>query len=201
MNKTGRIVTETNVHFLTDAELQEWNDAVDEYHQKVVLSDQRKQTLLSILAFFTLSRFQIDERLADVPVPLLRLERNRFIRRRRGEYEKQEHDDCASRDSHLRLGCGEADRRRTGRRRTCLGCTQISPQASDFSRERSAQIMAKSIFCFCLLHTSMRVVKKKYLHCVTSFLQFADDLVTWVDAPVHILPTLRIENPCFASTV
>jgi hypothetical protein len=35
MNKTGRIVTETNVHFLTDAELQEWNDAVDEYHQKV----------------------------------------------------------------------------------------------------------------------------------------------------------------------
>jgi hypothetical protein len=35
MNKTGRIVTETNVHFLADAELQEWNDAVDEYHQKV----------------------------------------------------------------------------------------------------------------------------------------------------------------------
>src|SRR5580658_2320359 len=35
MNKTGRIVTETNVHLLTDAELQEWNDAVDEYHQKV----------------------------------------------------------------------------------------------------------------------------------------------------------------------
>jgi hypothetical protein len=35
MNKTGRIVTETNVHFLTDAEFQEWNDAVDEYHQKV----------------------------------------------------------------------------------------------------------------------------------------------------------------------
>jgi hypothetical protein len=35
MNKTGRIVTETNLHFLTDAELREWNDAVDEYHQKV----------------------------------------------------------------------------------------------------------------------------------------------------------------------
>ncbi len=35
MNKTGRIVTETNLHSLTDAELQEWNDAVDEYHQKV----------------------------------------------------------------------------------------------------------------------------------------------------------------------
>ena len=33
MNKTGRIVTETNMQFLTDAELQEWNDAVDEYHQ------------------------------------------------------------------------------------------------------------------------------------------------------------------------
>jgi len=29
MNKTGRIVTETNAQFLTDAELQEWNDAVD----------------------------------------------------------------------------------------------------------------------------------------------------------------------------
>ena len=39
------------------------------------------------------------------------------------------------------------------------------------------------------------------IHCVTSFLQFADELVTCVDAPVHILPTLRIENPCFASTV
>jgi hypothetical protein len=35
MNKTGRIVTETNLHCLTDAELLEWNDAVDEYHQKV----------------------------------------------------------------------------------------------------------------------------------------------------------------------
>ena len=30
MNKTGRIVTETNAQFLTDAELQEWHDAVDE---------------------------------------------------------------------------------------------------------------------------------------------------------------------------
>jgi hypothetical protein len=39
MNKTGRIVTETNVHSLTDAELQEWNDAVDEYHQKVEAGD------------------------------------------------------------------------------------------------------------------------------------------------------------------
>ncbi len=34
MNKTGRIVTETNAQFLTDAELQEWHDAVDEYHQR-----------------------------------------------------------------------------------------------------------------------------------------------------------------------
>ena len=39
MNKAGRIVTETNVPFLTDAELQEWNDAVDEYHQKVEAGD------------------------------------------------------------------------------------------------------------------------------------------------------------------
>jgi hypothetical protein len=35
MNKTGRIVTETNAQFLTDAELQEWHDAVDEYHQRI----------------------------------------------------------------------------------------------------------------------------------------------------------------------
>jgi hypothetical protein len=30
MNKTDRIVTEQNMRFLTDADLQEWNDAVDE---------------------------------------------------------------------------------------------------------------------------------------------------------------------------
>jgi hypothetical protein len=35
MNKTGRIVTEGNLKFLTDAELQEWNDAVNEYRQKI----------------------------------------------------------------------------------------------------------------------------------------------------------------------
>jgi hypothetical protein len=35
MNKTGRIVTETNAQFLSDAELQEWHDAVDEYHQRI----------------------------------------------------------------------------------------------------------------------------------------------------------------------
>ena len=35
MNKTGCIVTETNAQFLTDAELQEWHDGVDEYHQRI----------------------------------------------------------------------------------------------------------------------------------------------------------------------
>jgi hypothetical protein len=35
MNKTGRIVTEANLEFLTDSELQEWNDAVNEYRQKI----------------------------------------------------------------------------------------------------------------------------------------------------------------------
>jgi len=35
MNKTGRIVTETNAQFLTDAELQEWHYAVDEYRQRI----------------------------------------------------------------------------------------------------------------------------------------------------------------------
>jgi hypothetical protein len=35
INKTGRIVTEQNMRFLTDAEIHEWNDAVDEYHQKI----------------------------------------------------------------------------------------------------------------------------------------------------------------------
>jgi hypothetical protein len=31
MRKTGRIVTETNMQYLTDEELQEWYDAVEEY--------------------------------------------------------------------------------------------------------------------------------------------------------------------------
>ena len=35
MNKTGRIVAEANLEFLTDSELQEWNDAVNEYRQKI----------------------------------------------------------------------------------------------------------------------------------------------------------------------
>jgi integrase len=32
--KTGRIVSERNMQFLTDEELQEWNDAVDEFYEK-----------------------------------------------------------------------------------------------------------------------------------------------------------------------
>ena len=35
MNKTGRMVTEANLEFLTHSELQEWNDAVNEYRQKI----------------------------------------------------------------------------------------------------------------------------------------------------------------------
>lgn len=35
MKKTGRIVTEENKKFLTPAELEEWNDAIAEYHQKI----------------------------------------------------------------------------------------------------------------------------------------------------------------------
>ena len=39
MNKTGRIVTKQNMRFLTDADIQEWNDAVDEYHHMIGLGD------------------------------------------------------------------------------------------------------------------------------------------------------------------
>jgi hypothetical protein len=39
MNKTGRIVTKENMRFLTDADIQEWNDAVDEYHQVIGSGD------------------------------------------------------------------------------------------------------------------------------------------------------------------
>ena len=31
MKKTGRMVTESNQHLLTDEELQEWRDAIEEY--------------------------------------------------------------------------------------------------------------------------------------------------------------------------
>jgi len=33
--RTGRIVTESNMHRLTEKELRQWNDAIDEYHHKV----------------------------------------------------------------------------------------------------------------------------------------------------------------------
>jgi hypothetical protein len=33
--RTGRIVTESNKQLLTEEELQEWNDAIDEYHRRV----------------------------------------------------------------------------------------------------------------------------------------------------------------------
>jgi hypothetical protein len=39
MNKTGRIVTEQNLRFLTDADLREWDDAIDEYHQMIGSDD------------------------------------------------------------------------------------------------------------------------------------------------------------------
>lgn len=32
--KTGRLVSEENQKFLTDDELKEWNDAIDEYHER-----------------------------------------------------------------------------------------------------------------------------------------------------------------------
>jgi hypothetical protein len=35
MNKTGRIVTEDNLELLTDSEVQEWSDAVNEYRQNI----------------------------------------------------------------------------------------------------------------------------------------------------------------------
>jgi hypothetical protein len=41
MNKTGRIVTEQNMQFLTEADLQEWNDAIDEYHQMIGSGDSQ----------------------------------------------------------------------------------------------------------------------------------------------------------------
>jgi hypothetical protein len=33
--KTGRIVTEENKRLLSEEELDEWNDAIDEYHRRV----------------------------------------------------------------------------------------------------------------------------------------------------------------------
>ena len=37
--RTGRTVTERNKHLLTAEELQEWNDAVDEYRRRVESGD------------------------------------------------------------------------------------------------------------------------------------------------------------------
>ncbi len=43
MKKTGRIVTESNQHLLTDEELQEWQDAIEEYLALVNKQQGREQ--------------------------------------------------------------------------------------------------------------------------------------------------------------
>ena len=43
MKKTGRIVTESNQHLLTDEELQEWQDAIEEYLALVDKQHGREQ--------------------------------------------------------------------------------------------------------------------------------------------------------------
>ena len=43
MKKTGRIVTESNQHLLTDEELQEWHDAIKEYLALVDTQQGREQ--------------------------------------------------------------------------------------------------------------------------------------------------------------
>ena len=43
MKKTGRIVTESNQHLLTDEELQEWQDAIEEYLALVEKQEGREQ--------------------------------------------------------------------------------------------------------------------------------------------------------------
>ena len=43
MRKTGRIVTESNQHLLTDEDLQEWQDAIEEYLALVDKQQGRKQ--------------------------------------------------------------------------------------------------------------------------------------------------------------
>jgi len=35
MKKTGRIVSKRNMRYLTDVDLQEWNDAIDEYEHMI----------------------------------------------------------------------------------------------------------------------------------------------------------------------
>ena len=43
MRKTGRIVTESNQRLLTDDELQEWQDAIEEYRALVEKQEGREQ--------------------------------------------------------------------------------------------------------------------------------------------------------------
>ena len=43
MRKTGRVVTEANQHLLTDEELQEWQDAIEEYLALVDKQQGREQ--------------------------------------------------------------------------------------------------------------------------------------------------------------
>ena len=43
MKKTGRIATESNQHLLTDEDLQEWQDAIEEYLALVEKQEGREQ--------------------------------------------------------------------------------------------------------------------------------------------------------------
>jgi hypothetical protein len=43
MKKTGRMVTEANRHLLTDEELQEWQDAINEYFALIESQQGREQ--------------------------------------------------------------------------------------------------------------------------------------------------------------
>jgi hypothetical protein len=43
MRKTGRIVTESNQYLLTDEDLQEWQDAIEEYLALVEKQEGREQ--------------------------------------------------------------------------------------------------------------------------------------------------------------
>src|SRR5271166_1326762 len=43
MRKTGRIVTESNQHLLTDEDLQEWQDTIEEYVALVEKQEGREQ--------------------------------------------------------------------------------------------------------------------------------------------------------------
>ena len=43
MKKTGRMVTEANQHLLTDQDLQEWQETIDEYFALVERQQGRQQ--------------------------------------------------------------------------------------------------------------------------------------------------------------